>query len=243
MQISELGVVFFSAIHLSSSTQHSSSIPSLQSIPKPVHDAFAVTKGHISLQPPHLYQPAQRATRQKVPNRNKRSMDMAPNYSVSDPTTTNTTTTTANSEPNHSPSASSSPQTRFRRPPNLSNPLPLSSPQEASVRDLYHARVRAQCAEEIAAFAACATNRTVTATWVCRAQRLAMNGCMITHATREEEDRAREEWFRTREESVRRREEEERKVQERRREVIELMRRQEEKEREENGRRSSSWWG
>lgn len=46
-------------------------------------------------------------------------------------------------------------------------------------------------------FAACATNRTVTATWACRQQRLAMNSCMIAHASQQEQDAAREEWFAT----------------------------------------------
>ena len=57
-------------------------------------------------------------------------------------------------------------------------------------------------------FATCALNRTVSATWACRPQRLAMNGCMIAHANRREEDLAREEWFLTR--GVRQREREER---------------------------------
>lgn len=75
------------------------------------------------------------------------------------------------------------------------NPLPLSASQEAQVRDVYHARVRRHCAEEIKAFAACAANRTVTIPFVCRTQNRAMNACMLRHATTEEEDAAREEWF------------------------------------------------
>jgi COX assembly mitochondrial protein 1 len=67
-------------------------------------------------------------------------------------------------------------------------------------------------------------------TWMCRTQRLAMNSCMVAHATVEEEDRAREEWFRGREAKRRDRELESVRVEERRREVIELIRRQEEKE-------------
>ena len=55
-------------------------------------------------------------------------------------------------------------------------------------------------------FAACATNRTFSATWKCRQQRLAMNSCMILHASQEAEDAAREEWFATLD--VRRRERE-----------------------------------
>jgi hypothetical protein len=66
---------------------------------------------------------------------------------------------------------------------------------------------------------------------MCRTQRLAMNSCMVAHATVEEEDRAREEWFRSREEKRRERERETERVEERRREVIELIKRQEEKER------------
>src|SRR6266516_2168805 len=103
---------------------------------------------------------------------------------------------------------------------NLRNPTPLSATQEAQVRELYYKRVRGLCAAEIKGesnqltiktcliprscfaytilasapeFAACAINRTVTATWVCRKQRLAMNTCMIEHAKPEEQDRAREE--------------------------------------------------
>ena len=46
-------------------------------------------------------------------------------------------------------------------------------------------------------FASCALHRTISATWACRAQRLAMNNCMISHSGRAEEDAAREEWFAT----------------------------------------------
>ncbi len=38
-----------------------------------------------------------------------------------------------------------------------------------------------------------------------------MNGCMIAHASREEQDAAREEWFATRDERIQQREEKERK--------------------------------
>ncbi|RHZ60478.1 hypothetical protein CDV55_101005 [Aspergillus turcosus] len=107
---------------------------------------------------------------------------------------------------------------------NLQNPLPLSATQEAEVKQLYYKRVRAHCAPEIKAFAECAVNRTVTATWVCRAQRLAMNSCMVAHAKPEEEDRAREEWFATHEERRRAREEELARVEKRREEVIRMMR-------------------
>ncbi|KAI9855837.1 MAG: hypothetical protein M1824_005826 [Vezdaea acicularis] len=65
-------------------------------------------------------------------------------------------------------------------------------------------------------FAECAINRTVSATWACRTQRLAMNACMVQHATRDEEDRAREEWFATRLERRREREEKERQIEEKR---------------------------
>lgn len=77
-------------------------------------------------------------------------------------------------------------------------PLPLSATQEAQVRDVYYARVRGLCAEEIRAFAECAKNRTITANWKCKAQRGQMNSCMVSHATQEEFDRAREDWFRLR---------------------------------------------
>lgn len=96
------------------------------------------------------------------------------------------------------------------------NPLPLSSAQEAQVRELYYKRVRARCANEIRGtsnakfpplrgcfltqrldFASCATNRTISATWACRKQRLAMNSCMVQYASRKEQDAAREEWFAT----------------------------------------------
>ncbi|KAE8396845.1 hypothetical protein BDV37DRAFT_277343 [Aspergillus pseudonomiae] len=75
-----------------------------------------------------------------------------------------------------------------------------------------------------AAFAQCAVNRTITATWVCREQRLTMNSCMLAHAKPEEEDRAREEWFATYEERRRERDEELRKVEQRREEIIRMMR-------------------
>ncbi|KAM0795591.1 hypothetical protein BDR22DRAFT_581805 [Usnea florida] len=47
----------------------------------------------------------------------------------------------------------------------------------------------------ISDFASCATNRTVSATWACRKERLTMNSCMIDHASQKEQDAAREEWF------------------------------------------------
>ncbi|KAJ2974109.1 hypothetical protein NQ176_g6231 [Zarea fungicola] len=75
------------------------------------------------------------------------------------------------------------------------NPLPLSASQESQVRDIYYARVRKQCADEIKAFAACALGRTFTVSFACRAEHRAMNGCMKLHATQDEHDAAREEWF------------------------------------------------
>jgi len=89
------------------------------------------------------------------------------------------------------------------------NPLPLSAPQEGQVRDLYYARVRGLCAEEIRLFAECARNRTVSATWACRIERGAMNKCMVANATPKNEDAAREEWFRQRMEKRRLREQDE----------------------------------
>ncbi|KAL3468188.1 cytochrome c oxidase biogenesis protein Cmc1 like-domain-containing protein [Aspergillus heterothallicus] len=107
---------------------------------------------------------------------------------------------------------------------NLRNPLPLSAAQESEVKQLYYKRVRSLCAPEIKAFAECAVNRTVTATWVCRTQRLAMNSCMVAHAKPEEEDRAREEWFATHEERRKAKQEELDKTERRREEVIKMMR-------------------
>ncbi|KAJ5450472.1 uncharacterized protein N7458_006921 [Penicillium daleae] len=106
---------------------------------------------------------------------------------------------------------------------NLRNPLPpLGLPRTRSQADVLQA-----------SFAECAVNRTVTATWVCRQQRLAMNACMVTHANnREEEDRAREEWFSTHEERRRAKEEELVRVEKRRAEVIKMMREDEERRRQ-----------
>ncbi|KAI1825647.1 cytochrome c oxidase biogenesis protein Cmc1 like-domain-containing protein [Xylaria intraflava] len=75
------------------------------------------------------------------------------------------------------------------------NPLPLSASQEAQVREVFNARVRAHCAEEVKAFAACAQNRTFSVAFACREHSRAMNNCMLAHATSEEHDRAREDWF------------------------------------------------
>ncbi|RHZ45016.1 uncharacterized protein CDV56_101794 [Aspergillus thermomutatus] len=124
------------------------------------------------------------------------------------------------------------PQSTPARKYNLHNPLPLSASQEAEVKQLYYKRhynyviliEEKRGANSAAAFAECAVNRTVTATWVCRAQRLAMNSCMVAHAKPEEEDRAREEWFATHEERRRAKEEELARVEKRREEVIRMMR-------------------
>lgn len=86
-------------------------------------------------------------------------------------------------------------------------PAPLTAGQEQQIRDIYYKNVRSYCADEIREFAACAAHRTFSATWKCRTQRLAMNGCMIQHATREEQDKARAEWFASR--AMRRKEREE----------------------------------
>ncbi|MCJ1405596.1 hypothetical protein MMC11_008824 [Xylographa trunciseda] len=90
------------------------------------------------------------------------------------------------------------------------NPLPLSAGQEQQVRDLYYKRVRGYCANEIRDFASCALNRTISATWACRTQRLSMNKCMIAHATQQEQDAAREEWFASRDKRIAEREAKER---------------------------------
>ncbi|PYI23048.1 hypothetical protein BO86DRAFT_389893 [Aspergillus japonicus CBS 114.51] len=116
---------------------------------------------------------------------------------------------------------------------NLRNPLPLSATQEAEVKQIYYKRVRGHCAPEIKAFAECAVNRTVTATWVCRTQRLAMNACMLAHAKPEEEDRAREEWFATHEERRRAEQAKLDAVEERRAQVISMMRADDERRRRE----------
>ncbi|KAK1767168.1 hypothetical protein QBC33DRAFT_587528 [Phialemonium atrogriseum] len=86
------------------------------------------------------------------------------------------------------------------------NPLPLSASQEAQVRDIFYARVRDHCAEEIKAFAACALNRTFTVSFACRPQQRLMNSCMQAHATPSEQDAAREDWFAQRQERQRERE-------------------------------------
>jgi COX assembly mitochondrial protein 1 len=164
--------------------------------------------------------------------------------------------------------------------PNLHNPLPLSASQEAQVKDIYYRRVRGHCAQEIKGeqklsgsiqdlvdtincslcsllklysdFAECALGRTISATWICRNQRLTMNSCMITHATRAEEDAARAEWFSGREDRRRKREDDAAAVERRREEVIALIKREEEKEKlakekaldaRLSAESSKGWWG
>ncbi|KAF2972528.1 hypothetical protein GQX73_g1168 [Xylaria multiplex] len=90
------------------------------------------------------------------------------------------------------------------------NPLPLSASQEAQVREVFNARVRAHCADDIKAFADCARNRTFSIPFACRALSHAMNNCMLAHATPAEHDRAREDWFASRMERAREREKKER---------------------------------
>ncbi|KAI1440712.1 cytochrome c oxidase biogenesis protein Cmc1 like-domain-containing protein [Annulohypoxylon stygium] len=90
------------------------------------------------------------------------------------------------------------------------NPLPLSASQEAQVREVFNARVRNLCSEEIKAFADCARNRTITIPFACRESSRRMNGCMLAHATPEEHDRAREQWFAQRQQRAREREVKER---------------------------------
>lgn len=90
------------------------------------------------------------------------------------------------------------------------NPLPLSASQEAQVREVFNARVRAHCADELKAFSDCARNRTFSTPFVCRALSHAMNSCMQAHATPAEHDRAREDWFAARMTRARERERRER---------------------------------
>ncbi|GAW25630.1 putative cytochrome c oxidase biogenesis protein [Rosellinia necatrix] len=90
------------------------------------------------------------------------------------------------------------------------NPLPLSASQEAQVREVFNARVRAHCSEDIKAFADCARNRTFSIPFACRALSHAMNNCMLAHATAAEHDRAREDWFAARAARARERERKER---------------------------------
>lgn len=52
--------------------------------------------------------------------------------------------------PPDKPPGGDSPTEAIKKDPVPANPMPLSSPQEAEVRELYHKRVRAKCAAEIA---------------------------------------------------------------------------------------------
>ncbi|CAG8889305.1 unnamed protein product [Penicillium nalgiovense] len=135
----------------------------------------------------------------------------------------------ANSKPSLRPSPAGNQHTHLASIISTKQFVPMAtsstSPDTSStMKLLYYKRVRAHCAPEIKAFAECAVNRTVTATWVCRQQRLAMNSCMVAHAKPEEEDRAREEWFAGHEDRRRAREEELARVEKRREEVIRMMR-------------------
>ncbi|KAF2720432.1 hypothetical protein K431DRAFT_189513, partial [Polychaeton citri CBS 116435] len=87
------------------------------------------------------------------------------------------------------------PPTPSPSPLSARGPLPLSASQEGQVRELYHKRVRQKCADEVRDFAACCTNRTFTATLMCRKEQKAMNTCMMQYATQAEQDAARSEWF------------------------------------------------
>ncbi|RMD43785.1 hypothetical protein DV735_g1381, partial [Chaetothyriales sp. CBS 134920] len=116
----------------------------------------------------------------------------------------------------------------------LRNPLPLSSKQESEVRDIYHRKVRALCAPEIGAFAACARGRSFSLAWACKAEQLAMNSCMMLHAREKRiKDEAREEWFAGIVERRRKVKEDLEAVEKRRQQVIDLIRKQEEKEKAE----------
>ncbi|EFE32945.1 uncharacterized protein ARB_00032 [Trichophyton benhamiae CBS 112371] len=117
------------------------------------------------------------------------------------------------------PSATETPPTPARRKVDLRNPTPLSATQEAEVKQAYYKKVRGLCDPVI----------KVTATWVCRKQRLAMNACMVLHARPEIEDLAREEWFAGREERIRAREREAQETEKRRQEVIAMMKKDDEK--------------
>lgn len=55
--------------------------------------------------------------------------------------------------------------------------------------------VNAESTSSSPEFAECARNRTVSATWACRAERRSMNTCMVLNATPEQQDAARQQWF------------------------------------------------
>ncbi|KAI9038672.1 uncharacterized protein KD926_010512 [Aspergillus affinis] len=115
--------------------------------------------------------------------------------------------------------------------PILSYPTPTTHQQYMSLKPITQQDPANPSYLPYTAFAECAVNRTVTATWVCRTQRLAMNSCMVAHAKPEEEDRAREEWFSTHEERKRAKEDELAQVEKRREVVIRMMREDEERKR------------
>ena len=78
-----------------------------------------------------------------------------------------------------------------------------------------------------------------------------MNSCMMTHASREEEDKARQEWFQGVQERRLQKERELELVEVRRREVIEMTKKQEAKELQQEaekrrievgGEAKKGWW-
>ncbi|KAK7754939.1 hypothetical protein SLS62_003023 [Diatrype stigma] len=122
------------------------------------------------------------------------------------------TTATQQQDARSSGRGSSSREGEERLPMPSRNPLPLSASQEAQVREVFNARVRKLCEDDIKgvygvvrSFANCARNRTITIPFACRALSNAMNGCMAAHATPAEHDRAREDWFAARAERARER--------------------------------------
>ena len=60
-----------------------------------------------------------------------------------------------------------------------------------------------------------------------------MNGCMVAHATVEEQDRAREEWFAGRDERRAKRDAERVEIEKRRKEVLDMIEKDKERERRE----------
>ncbi|KAK3397844.1 cytochrome c oxidase biogenesis protein Cmc1 like-domain-containing protein [Sordaria brevicollis] len=107
---------------------------------------------------------------------------------------------------NNTPTSNGSDKQVEHLPMPSKNPLPLSASQEAQVRDIFYARVRRQCTEEIKAFAECALGRTFSVPFACREPHRVMNSCMKAHATPAEQDAAREEWFALRMERAKERE-------------------------------------
>ena len=78
-----------------------------------------------------------------------------------------------------------------------------------------------------------------------------MNSCMMTHASREEEDKARQEWFQGVQERRLQKERELELVEVRRREIIEMTKKQEAKELQQEAERKTlreqgevkkGWW-